>query len=621
MSGFKGRRRACAAAPLAAALLVLLSSSASRGDDRAEIEALKKQVEALQRSDAEKQRKLDEMMELLRQIAPQAVDAKKKRTPVRAAEVRAKKKPAAAAAPADSRRALDEAVRDLQTASPPADAATARQEESPPAPTAFGAPTDSRRALDEAVRALPSEPARDGDASVAATNVAAPGESTTAAAAPVESTVPIDTTTESLGVPGPSAVPGTLLYRPLPGQATLRLLEPSLDVMAAGGWSTANDSELKTLEGGEHDPRRRGFTLQQAELSLYGAVDPYFTAEAHIVFYEGGVELEEAFGTTQRLPYGLQVEAGYYLTEFGRLNPTHPHAWSWIDQPIVNTRMFGGDGLRSAGVQGSWLLPLPFFSELWLGVQNANGGEYTVSFLADEGIGGYPAVRTDTRNFGDLLYLARSATAWNMGDEVSALLGFSGLFGPNSTGGGARTFIYGADFTLKWRPVDNFRGWPFLLWQTEVMKRDYTAEPFVAGTVPDDDGDDHGHAHGLATIAHDAHDDDDHQEPGETVPGQILRDWGFYTQLLYGFRHPWAAGVRVEWVSGSGESVPEGRSNDPLRDDRLRVSPLLQYQPSEFSRIRLQYNYDHATALPGEDASTVWLALELLYGSHPAHKW
>jgi hypothetical protein len=129
----------------------------------------------------------------------------------------------------------------------------------------------------------------------------------------------------------------------------------------------------------------------------------------------------------------------------------------------------------------------------------------------------------------------------------------------------------------------------------------------------------------VAGVRQHSHDDDgggdEDEEFTENIPGQLLRDWGFYTQLLYGFTHPWAAGVRVEWASGEGESYPEGRSNDPLRDDRLRISPLLQYQPSEFSRIRLQYNYDHATALPDEDASTVWIALELLYGTHPAHKW
>lgn len=542
-----------AAFPLIGAL-----SIAARADDRAEIEALKKQVEALQRSDAEKQRKLDEMMDLLRQIAPQAAARRKE---ARSQVATQKKAP--------------------------------RNEPDPGAAPQATSAASAHDALDEAVREATS--------SGAAT--APPGAA------------PTGTGTAQLGTPGNAAVPGTLLERPLPGQATLRLLEPSFDVMVAGGWSTANDSELQTLEGGAHDPDRRGFTLQQGELSLYGAVDPYFTAETHIVFQPDGVELEEAYGTTQRLPWGLQTKAGYYLTEFGRINPTHPHAWAWIDQPIVITRMFGGDGLRSTGVQTSWLMPLPFFSQLYLGIQNANEGEYTTSFLADEGIGGYPAVRTDTRNFGDLLYLARWANAWNIGDEVSTLLGFSGLFGPNSTGGPARTFVYGTDFTLKWRPVENFRGWPFVLWQSEGIMRDYTAEPFVMQTSTDASA---AASFQSPSLAHDAATGAVTTE--EQVPGRILRDWGFYSQLLYGFTHPWATGVRLEWVSGHGESVG-GRSNDPTRDDRLRVSPLLQYQPSEFSRIRLQYNFDHSTALPGETASTVWVGLELLFGAHPAHQW
>ena len=553
-----------AAMPLAAMLL----ATHARADDRAEIEALKKQIEALQRSDAEKQRQLDEMMNLLRQIAPQAAAAKKAPAP-KTRGVAAAPAPAKPASAAESKVALDEAVREVEAGG-------------------------------VAAAAAPAPPADDG-ATRAATDVAPPASGS-----------------GWLGTPGAASVPGTLLARPLPGQATLRLLEPSFDLLVAGGWSTANDGELSTLEGGAHDPNRRGFTLQQGELSLFGAVDPYFSGETHIVFTPDGVELEEAFGTTQRLPYDLQLKAGYYLTEFGRINPTHAHAWTWLDQPIVNTRMFGPDGLRSVGVQASWLLPLPFFSELYAGVQNANEGEFTTSFLSDEAVGGYPAVRTDTRNFGDLLYLARWANAWNFGEEVSALLGFSGLFGPNSTGGPARTFIWGTDFTLKWRPADNFRGWPFVLWQTEAMERAYTAEPYAAPTGVDG-------TTSLATAKHGdgdgAEDTGDNEEFAENIPGQLLRDWGMYTQLLWGFEHPWAAGVRFEWASGSGQSYPEGRASDPLRDDRFRLSPLLQYQPSEFSRIRLQYNYDHSTALPGETASTVWLGLELLYGTHPAHKW
>ena len=109
-------------------------------------------------------------------------------------------------------------------------------------------------------------------------------------------------------------------------------------------------------------------------------------------------------------------------------------------------------------------------------------------------------------------------------------------------------------------------------------------------------------------------------DPDLELAGETLEDWGFYAQWLWGFRHPWAAGARYEYASGSGESVG-GRDADPFRDDRGRIAPLLVWHPTEYSRLRLQYNYDEADHLAGGDAHSVWLGLEFLYGSHPAHEY
>ncbi len=403
------------------------------------------------------------------------------------------------------------------------------------------------------------------------------------------------------------------------GGAELRLIDVSFDILTAAGSSTVGGQTLRDLQGGAHDPNRRGFTLQQGELSLAGAVDPYFLGEAHVVFTDSSIELEEAFFTTMALPYDLQLRGGYYFVNFGRINPTHPHAWTYLDQPVINTRMFGGEGLRSVGGELSWLAPLPWFSEVTGGIANGDQDDLTVSFLnAEGGIGGRPAVKTEVTDLGDLLYLTRFANAWDVSPEVSTLLGVSGLYGQNSTGPGASTFIYGADLTMKWRPLNNFRGWPFLVWQTEVMKRDYTADWFVAGTEGGGGG---GHNHGGEP------EPEGENEFPNNLPGAILRDYGFYSYLLWGFAHPWAAGMRLEYATGDGKSVIDGalasRQLDPLRGDRWRVSPMLVYHPSEFSRIRLQYNYDNATFLQpdNENASSVWLGVEVLYGTHPAHKY
>lgn len=400
------------------------------------------------------------------------------------------------------------------------------------------------------------------------------------------------------------------------GGATLRLVDVSFDALIAAGTSTATDPQLQFLEGGGHDPRKRGFTVQNVELSFTGAVDPYFNAESHIVYFidpvtgNSAVELEEAFFTTQKLPYGLQLKGGQFFTEFGIINPSHPHQWDWLDQPIINTRLFGPDGMRAPGARLAWLTPLPWFSELYFSMQNANG-ETMASFLANESffversIGGRPFVPREVRSLDDLVYLGRWVNSWDLSDEVTMKLGFSGTYGPNATGPDGQTLIYGADLKMKWRPVNNFRGWPFLLFQSEIMRRNYYADSFF---LPGSDG------------------TNDIRLPKET-----LYDWGFYAQLLWGFKKDWAAGIRFEYASGSGYDVHVNgqtgnvevlpRNLDPFRDDRYRISPLIEWLPTEFSRFRLQYNYDRYK-LPGwRDASSVWLGVEFMLGAHAAHKY
>jgi len=39
--------------------------------------------------------------------------------------------------------------------------------------------------------------------------------------------------------------------------------------------------------------------------------------------------------------------------------------------------------------------------------------------------------------------------------------------------------VAGADLTIAWTPADNFRGWPFLKIETEVMHRDFKADEAV----------------------------------------------------------------------------------------------------------------------------------------------
>src|SRR2546421_485440 len=77
----------------------------------------------------------------------------------------------------------------------------------------------------------------------------------------------------------PTAVPTGDVASKQIGGANFRLIDVSFDVLAAAGGSTVSDSALGNLEGGDHDPRKNGFTIQNTELSLSGAIDPYLGGE------------------------------------------------------------------------------------------------------------------------------------------------------------------------------------------------------------------------------------------------------------------------------------------------------------------------------------------------------
>jgi hypothetical protein len=398
---------------------------------------------------------------------------------------------------------------------------------------------------------------------------------------------------------GPVATPEPAPPRSLAAALTLAggpksYLNLSLDGLFAGGVSTAGD--IDALQLGGHDPKQRGFTVQNVEAVFEGAVDPFFRGQANVVFQidSGGetrTELEEAYLTTVALPGNLQLKAGEFYTEFGRLNPMHPHTWAFVDQPLVNGRFFGADGLRNPGARLSWLLPTPFYSELFLAAQNSQG-ETTHSFRSDQGgrpLFGRPVRAGTMHSVGDLLFAPRYAMSLDLTDTQTLLWGASAAFGPNGAGEGTDTQIYGVDWFWKWKSATHHGGFPFVSWQTEAMARRYQAAEFTGPPEPGN--------------------------PTGFLPTETLRDYGMYSQVAWGFRLGWVAGLRGDYVSGErGAFYP-----DPDRDTRWRVSPNLTWYPSEYSKVRLQYNYDVRRNV-GVDHS-VWLQFEFLLGAHGAHKF
>lgn len=62
----------------------------------------------------------------------------------------------------------------------------------------------------------------------------------------------------------------------------------------------------------------------------------------------------------------------------------------------------------------------------------------------------------------------------------------------------------------------------------------------------------------------------------------------------------------------------------PERQSRYRISTDLSWYPSEFSKLRLQYNHDFLRStnlLPQGDEDSLFLMYEISLGAHGAHKY
>jgi len=420
------------------------------------------------------------------------------------------------------------------------------------------------------------------------------------AAAPAVSGTPaagsFPTTDTSVVTSAPETISSTGVGAPLTQPITIgggrNYMNISFDGLFALAYSSARD--LNHIEVGDHDPQQRGFNARNTELALDGAVDPYFEGFANIVFKldndnETEVEVEEAFMQTTSLPFNLQLKAGQFFAAFGRLNPVHPHAWEFVDTSLVNGLFLGPDGLRGVGAQTSWTLPLPWYSQLIFASQNGRGGTgFSFRNPGDDGMF-FDRITTDreARGLQDFVWIPRFENSVNLSETQTVLAGVSGAFGSNETAANSRTQIYGADFLYKWKSSHAEGGFPFVKWQTEFMYR-----RFQAG-----------------------------RGANESFPvAETFHDWGLYSQVLWGFKKGWVAGIRGDFVD-----LQDSEFTDDLdRQSRWRISANLTWYPTEFSKIRLQYNQDFLEKnffLSARQVESIFLQWEFILGAHGAHKF
>jgi len=194
--------------------------------------------------------------------------------------------------------------------------------------------------------------------------------------------------------------------------------------------------------------KNRGFNFNYAEFGMHSAVGPYFDADAIFHLHPDEFEIEEAYITTKKLPSNLQLKAGLFRSDFGRINAIHHHAQHFMAQPLVYEAMLGTEGIKDAGVSLHWVAPTD--SYIMAGVE-ALQGENELSF-------GYP----ESNN----LYVGYIKSGFDVGESNALLLG--GSVATGKTPNNEESKLYGAELTVK-HTIDSYSS---LSWQSEYLYRD-----------------------------------------------------------------------------------------------------------------------------------------------------
>src|SRR5215831_9790409 len=238
-----------------------------------------------------------------------------------------------------------------------------------------------------------------------------------------------------------------------------------------------------TSRGNEQTGRDRpgGFDVFQrsVELNIAASVDPFAKAYAVINASadsgtgEAVMTVEEAALQTTSLPWNLELKAGRFFGEFGKLSYIHDHELPFVNRPLALDQYIGGES-RTDGAQLSWLPPLPHYVSVTVGFGNGFGGDSPLN-----NPGSY-------RSLSGFNYFGRVSTYFDLTPNLQLETGISGLINPNTQDrGGLDAFVgpggvlltenerrvAGVDLKLSWVPLANNQ-FQRLDWGTEVLYSD-----------------------------------------------------------------------------------------------------------------------------------------------------
>jgi hypothetical protein len=336
---------------------------------------------------------------------------------------------------------------------------------------------------------------------------------------------------------------------------------------------------------GDVAPPTRGFSLGESELGFAANIDPMFrgTLIASISPDNDSIGVEEGYIQTLALPRGFTVKAGRFFSAIGYQNQIHAHAWDFTDAPLAMRAFLGGQ-LNEDGVQLRWLAPTPFYWDV--GTELGRGRAFPAQ-LTDSGKNGAGSVNLFTHVGGDI----GQSLAWQTGlshfrtnprdrtfDDPTARV-------TDSFSGASR--LWALSGILKWAPNGNSTENNFKL-QGEYFRRNEN------GTLVFD-------------------------SPGSAVPsGYASRQSGWYAQGVYQWMPMWRVGYRYDRLDAGSVGVDSPAQFPILAPyNPTKHSVMVDWSPSEFSRIRLQLARDYSRM--GEPDNQVFLQYIVSLGAHGAH--
>jgi hypothetical protein len=397
-----------------------------------------------------------------------------------------------------------------------------------------------------------------------------------------------------------STAPAPEAPAPAPAPRSASTFNPAISLILAGNYtSLSQDPGDYAIQGfvpagDEIGPGERSFNLGESELTIAASIDPYFTGSLTVAITgENEIEVEEAYFRTLALPAGFTLKGGQFFSSFGYLNDIHAHNWDFIDQPLAYQAFFGGQ-MAVQGVQLKWIAPLDFLVEL--GVETGNGDYFPGTRENRNGANGVVLFGHVGGDLGDSIAW-RTGVSWIDVDAEDREFEDTNAEGEevlNSFTGSSQTWI--ADAELRWTAQDDPKR-RYLKLQAEYMQRSEDGDLSYTTGAP-------------------------------TLHGLYKTDQsGWYVQGVYQFLPRWRLGARYDSLDSGDTRIGLVQQGILSPDDfpvllpgtPTRTSIMLDWGPSEFSRLRAQYAWDDASEGPTDEQ----FFLQYIYaiGAHGAHKF